>query len=45
LVLDKAAIIALIERIENHAPDTAKRLQRLVAGFQLGRIRELIGDV
>ena len=45
LVLDRAAMAALIERIKAHAPDTAKGLQRLVDGFQFERIRELIGDV
>ena len=45
LVLDRAAMAVLIERIEAHAPDTAKGLQRLVDGFQLERIRGLLGDV
>ena len=45
LVLDRATMAVLIERIEAHAPDTAKGLQRLVDGFQLERIRELLGDV
>ena len=35
----------LIERIEGHAPDTAKSLQELVDDFQFGRIRDLLGDV
>jgi len=43
LVLDRAAIAALIERIEARAPDTAKGLQRLVDDFQFERIRELLG--
>ena len=34
----------LIERIEGHAPDTAKGLQKLVDDFQFGRIRDLLGD-
>ena len=45
LLLDKAALVALIQRIEAHAPDTAKGLQALVDGFQLARIRELLEDV
>ena len=43
LVLDKATMDVLIERIEAHAPDTAKGLQRLVNNFQFGRIRDLLG--
>jgi hypothetical protein len=43
LVLDKATMDVLIERIEAHAPDTAKGLQRLVDNFQFGRIRDLLG--
>jgi CheY-like chemotaxis protein len=45
LVLDRATMAVLVERIEAHAPDTAKGLQRLVDGFKLERIRELLGDV
>lgn len=45
LMLDRAAMAALIERIKAHAPDTAKGLKRLVDGFQLERIRELLGDM
>jgi hypothetical protein len=44
LVLDRAAMAMLIERIEAHAPDTARGLQRLVDNFQFGRIRDLLGD-
>jgi hypothetical protein len=43
--MDRAAMAVLIERIEAHAPDTAKGLQRLVDGFQFERIRDLLGDV
>jgi len=43
LVLDRAAMAVLIERIEAHAPDTAKGLQRLVDDFQFERIREMLG--
>ena len=45
LVLDRAAMAELIERVAGHAPETAKGLQRLVDDFQLERIRELLGDV
>ena len=45
LVLDRAAMAVLIERIEAHAPDTAKGLQRLVDGFQFERIRELLEEL
>jgi hypothetical protein len=45
LVLDRAAINVLIERIGAHAPDTAKGLKRLVNDFQFERIRDLLGDV
>ena len=44
LVLDRAAMAALVDRIKTHAPDTAKGLQRLVDDFQLERIRELLGE-
>jgi CheY-like chemotaxis protein/anti-sigma regulatory factor (Ser/Thr protein kinase) len=43
LELNRAAMALLIERIEAHAPDTAKGLQRLVDNFQFGRIRDLLG--
>ena len=42
LLLDRLALADLIERIEAQAPQTAKGLQRLVDGFQFGRIRELL---
>jgi len=44
LVLDRAAMAGLIERIEAHAPDTAKGLQMLVDDFQFERIRELLEE-
>ncbi len=44
LVLDRETMAVLIERIEAHAPDTARGLQRLVDNFQFGRIRDLLGD-
>ena len=45
VMLYRAAMAVLIERIEAHAPDTARGLQRLVDNFQFGRIRDLLGDV
>jgi signal transduction histidine kinase/CheY-like chemotaxis protein len=45
LVLDRAAMPALIERIEDHAPDIGKALQRLVADFQYEKIQRLFGDM
>ena len=42
LVLDRAVMAVLIERIEAHAPETAKGLQRLVDGFQFEQIRDLL---
>jgi signal transduction histidine kinase/DNA-binding response OmpR family regulator len=45
LVLDRAAITVLIERVETHVPDTAKGLQRLVDGFQFERIREMLEEL
>ena len=45
LVLDRAAMPMLIQRIEAHAPDTAKGLQLLVDDFQFKRIREILGDM
>ncbi len=45
LVLDRSAITVLIERVETHAPDTAKDLQRLVDGFQFERIREMLEEL
>jgi hypothetical protein len=45
VMLYRAAMAVLIERIEAHAPDTAKGLQKLVDDFQFERIRDLLGDV
>ena len=44
-VLSRTAMAELIERIEVHAPDTAKGLQRLVDDFQFERIRDLLGEM
>jgi len=45
LALDREAILEVIEGIEEHAPDTAADLRRLVQDFQVRRIRELLGKV
>jgi hypothetical protein len=45
VVLYRSAITVLIERVETHAPDTAKGLQRLVHGFQFERIREMLEEL
>jgi hypothetical protein len=42
LELDRSTMAVLFERIEAHAPDTAKGLQRLLDDFQLERIRKLL---
>ncbi|MBW1742403.1 MAG: hypothetical protein JRJ47_03095 [Deltaproteobacteria bacterium] len=42
---DQTVMAVLIERIEAHAPDTAKGLQSLVDDFQFEPIRDLLGDV
>jgi two-component system sensor histidine kinase/response regulator len=44
LVQDRPALTELIERIKSLAPETAEGLWMLVDGFQLGRIKELLGD-
>ena len=44
LVLDREALAGVIERIAVEALDTARGLQALVDDFQLGRIRELMGE-
>ena len=45
LVLDREATLELIERIDEHAPETAAGLRALVGSFQMGRIRELLGEM
>jgi CheY-like chemotaxis protein len=45
LVLNMEAILEVIERIAEHAPDTAEPLRALVQNFQIDRIRELLGEV
>lgn len=44
LVQDRQALTKLIEQIKPQAPETAEGLKMLLDGFQLGRIRELLGD-
>ena len=44
LALDREAIFAIIERIEPLAADTAKGLRTLMDNFQIGLIRDLLGD-
>ena len=44
LALNQQAILQVIERIKEHAPDTAENLRALVQGFQIDRIRELLGE-
>jgi signal transduction histidine kinase/response regulator of citrate/malate metabolism len=45
LSLNRAAISAVIERIEPLAPDTAKGLRTLLDDFQMGRIGKLLEDI
>jgi signal transduction histidine kinase/FixJ family two-component response regulator len=45
LSLDRETTSAVIERIEPMAPDTAKGLRKMVENFQMGRIRDLLGEV
>jgi CheY-like chemotaxis protein len=44
LSLDTEAVLEAIKRIEPLAPDTAKALQVLLDDFQIGQIRDLIGE-
>ena len=43
LVANREAILEVIERIEEHAPDTAECLRAFVQNFQIERIHELLG--
>jgi signal transduction histidine kinase/CheY-like chemotaxis protein len=45
LVLNMEAILDVIERIAEQAPDTAENLRALVQNFQIDRIREVLGEV
>jgi PAS domain S-box-containing protein len=44
LVANREAILKVIERIQEHAPDTAELLRALVQNFEIERIRELLAD-
>ena len=45
LVLNQESILEVIDRIAEHAPDTAACLRALAQNFQIDRIRELLGEV
>jgi len=42
--LNSEAILEVIERIAEQAPDTAENLRALVQNFQIDRIRELLEE-
>jgi CheY-like chemotaxis protein len=44
LIQDRQALTELIEHIKTQAPETAEGLKLLLDGFQLGRIREILGE-
>jgi hypothetical protein len=44
LVLNREASLEVIARIAEHAPDTANDLQKLINSFQIGLIRDLLGE-
>jgi len=44
LVQDRQDLKEIIGRIKSLAPETAEGLRMLLDGFQLGRIKELLGD-
>jgi CheY-like chemotaxis protein len=45
LVADREATLAVIERIEEDAPETAATLRALVQNFQMGRVRKLLKEI
>ena len=45
LVANREVILKVIERIAEHAPETAEILRALVQNFEIERIRELLADV
>jgi hypothetical protein len=45
LALDGEAILQVIERIKDHAPETAEGLRTLVQDLQMGRLGDLLGKV
>ena len=44
LVANREAIVEVIDRIAEHAPDVAKNLRALVQNFEIERIRELLEE-
>jgi PAS domain S-box-containing protein len=44
LVANREAILEVIERITEHAPETAQLLRALVQNFEIERIRELLAE-
>lgn len=44
LVANRKAILEVIERIQEHAPDVAENLRALVQNFEIERIRELLAE-
>jgi len=45
LLLDQESTLEVINRIAEHAPNTARGLQKLVQDYQTGRIRDLLEEV
>jgi PAS domain S-box-containing protein len=45
LVANRESILEVIDRIREHAPETAEHLRALVQNFEIDRIRELLAEV
>jgi response regulator RpfG family c-di-GMP phosphodiesterase len=45
LVANREVILKVIDRIAEHAPDTAESLRALVQNFEIERIRELLAEL
>jgi signal transduction histidine kinase/CheY-like chemotaxis protein len=45
LVANREVILKVIDRIAEHAPDTAESLRALVQNFEIERIRELLAEI
>ena len=45
LVANREVILKVIDRIQEHAPETAEHLRVLVQNFEIDRIRELLAEV
>jgi PAS domain S-box-containing protein len=45
LVANREVILKVIDRIQEHAPETAGKLRALVQKFEIDRIRELLAEV